>query len=129
MANEGLVKTYTSGAVIVKRRIVKFSSSDGVVVQASAATDALVGVSDLIAAGTSGDPVDIIRSGVALVEYGGNVTRGAPLTADSDGKAVAAAPTATNSVRIIGFAEVSGVAGDIGKVFIAPGSVSNAANS
>ena len=55
------------------------------------------------------------------MEFGGTVARGAPVTADASGKAVAAAPAAGSNVRIIGFAEVSAVAGDIAPVLIAPG--------
>ena len=42
---------------------------------------------------------------------------GALLTADADGKAV----TAADGNRVIGIAEVSGAAGDIGQVLLAPG--------
>lgn len=54
------------------------------------------------------------------VVFGGNVTRGQPLTADAQGRAVAAAPAAGANVYCIGFAEVSGVVGDIGTVIISP---------
>jgi len=125
MRNEGLQKTLIAGAAVAKNRIVKFGSNDSTAVQAAGATDLSIGVSDNLGA-ASGEPFDVIIDGIALVEYGGNVTRGQPLTADADGKAVAAAPTATNSARVIGFAMLSGVSGDIGSVRIAPGSVSNA---
>lgn len=128
MRNEGLQKTLIAGAAVAKNRIVKFGSSDTAVIQAAAATDSLIGVSDNLGA-ASGEPLDVIIDGIALVEYGGNVTRGALLTADADGKAVAAAPAATASARIIGIAMMSGVSGDIGSVRIAPGSVTNGANS
>ncbi len=128
MRNEGLQKTLIAGGTVAKNRIVKFDSSDITAVQASAATDFLVGISDNLGA-ASGQPFDVILAGVALVEYGGNVTRGQLLTADSDGKAIAAAPAATASARTIGVAMLSGVAGDIGSVLIAPGSVTNGANS
>ncbi|EHN77499.1 hypothetical protein SMCF_2974, partial [Streptomyces coelicoflavus ZG0656] len=49
------------------------------------------------------------------VEYGGPVTRGARLTSDAEGRAVAAAPAAGQTVEIIGRAMVSGVLGDFGK--------------
>lgn len=127
MRNEGLAKTLIAGATVAARRIVKFGSSDTAVVQAAAATDSLIGVSDL--GGASGEPTDVIVDGIALVEYGGNVTRGDLLTADADGKAVAAAPAATASARTIGVAMQSGVSGDIGSVKIAHGSVTNGANS
>ena len=57
------------------------------------------------------------RAGIADIEFGGNVARGALLTADADGKAV----TAADGNRVIGIAEVSGAAGDIGQVLLAPG--------
>ncbi|RIK92482.1 MAG: DUF2190 domain-containing protein [Proteobacteria bacterium] len=122
MSNPGLVKNYLAGAAIAAYRIVKWSDADGKVVQAAASTDALIGVADNlgIASGARGD---IIRSGLAEVEYGGNVTRGDWLTADADGKAVAAAPAAGVNANVIGRAEVSGVAGDIGLVAIAPGRI------
>lgn len=119
MRNDGLIKNYTAGGAIAAYRIVKWSA-DSTVVQAAAATDALIGISTRIAAAASGDRTDIVRSGIAEVEYGGNVTRGDPLTSDSSGKAVAAAPAAGSNARIIGIAEVSGVSGDIGSALIAP---------
>lgn len=121
MKNEGLIKNYTADATIGKYRIVKMGSADGNVAQAAAATDLLIGVTSRVTAEAAGDRVDVIRSGLAEVEYGGAVTRGAKLTADANGKAVAAAPAAGVNNQIIGVAEVSGVAGDIGSVFIAPG--------
>jgi hypothetical protein len=126
MRNEGLQKTLIAGGAVAKNRIVKFGSSDTAAVQAAAATDLLVGVSDNLGA-DAGEPFDVIVDGIALVEYGGNVTRGALLTADSDGKAVAAAPAAAATARVIGVAMVSGVAGDIGSVLVRQGAVSNAA--
>ncbi|MCY1249405.1 hypothetical protein D9M72_629360 [compost metagenome] len=54
------------------------------------------------------------------MEYGGNVTRGVPLTADAQGRAIAATVPPTATTYIIGFAEESGAFGDIGSVFIAP---------
>lgn len=121
MSNEGIVKTYISSAAIVKHRIVKHGSGDRIATQASAATDLLIGVADLLGADGASVPVDVIRSGVALVEFGGTVTRGQKLTADADGKAIVAAPAVGVNAQIIGIAEVSGAAGDIGKVFIALG--------
>lgn len=121
-----LIKTYVAGGAITKRRIVKWGAADHTVVAAAAATDALIGVAcDLDAA--SGERVDVTLGGIAEVEFGGNVTRGAPLTADSAGKAVAAAPAAGVNNTIIGIAMVSGASGDIGTVLLSPGSVQGAA--
>ena len=115
--NPGLTKNYTSDAAVSARRIVKAGSADGYVAQAAAATDYLMGVSEL-GCTAAGDRLDIVKSGLAPVEYGGTVTRGQPLTADGNGKAVAAAPSAGSNARLIGFAEISGVSGDIGLVDI-----------
>jgi hypothetical protein len=104
---------YIADAPIIARRIVKHGSADRHVDMASAATDYLMGVSEL-GCTAIGDHVDIIKEGIAYVEYGGTVTRGQPLTADSVGRAI----VASGSNRVIGFAEVSGVVGDIGEVFI-----------
>ena len=63
----------------------------------------------------SGERLDIIRDDLAEVEFGGTVTRGQALTSDASGKAVAA--TVTGS-RVIGYAEVSAVAGDIAWIHV-----------
>lgn len=118
--NDSLVKNYLAGAAIAAYRIVKFDSIDGQVIQAAAATDLIIGVSGRVAAAAIADRIDVIRAGLALVEYGGTVTRGTALTADASGRAVAAAPLAGMNVRVIGMAEVSGVSGDIGSVMLLP---------
>jgi hypothetical protein len=56
--------------------------------------------------------------GIAPVEYGGNVTRGDPLTSDGDGKAITATAAGGSNVRLIGIAGSSGVLGDIGSAII-----------
>lgn len=118
--NPTLTKTFTAGAAVAARRIVKHGSGDTLVVQATAtAGDALLGVSAELAA-ASGARVDIHLAGIAEVEYGASVTRGAQLKADADGKAVAAAPGAGVNNRVIGVAMVSGASGDIGLVLLAP---------
>lgn len=115
-----LIKSYVAGAAVTKRRIVKWGAADGQAILGAAATDSLMGVSTEVDA-ESGEAFDVVREGLADVEYGGNVTRGAPLTSDATGRAVTAAPAAGSNVRIIGFAEVSGAVGDIGVTSIAPG--------
>ncbi|MGH8568782.1 MAG: DUF2190 domain-containing protein, partial [Gammaproteobacteria bacterium] len=67
--------------------------------------------------------VECALAGTAEVEYGGTVTRGGLLTADSVGRAIAAAPAAGVNNRIIGIALVSGVISDIGLVQLAPGQI------
>lgn len=122
MRNDGLIKAYDAGAAIAAYRIVKFSA-EATVTQGAAATDALIGISNRIAAAAVGDRVEICREGIAEVEYGGTVTRGALLTSDANGKAVVAAPAAGANVRIIGIAEVAGASGDIGSCLISPSSM------
>jgi hypothetical protein len=113
-------RNYVAEAAIAAYRIVKPGAADGAVIQGAAATDFINGVNDSVAPAL-GERVDIVKSGLAEVQYGGNVTRGAPLTSDATGRAVTAAPAAGSNVRIIGFAEVSGVVDDIGLVLVAPG--------
>lgn len=105
-----------AGAAINPYRILKFGNADGKWQQAAAATDLLAGVSGPLTI-ASGERVDVKRIGIAEVEYGGTITRGQKLTTDANGKAVAAT---SDGDQIIGIAEVSGVAGDIGSVLLAP---------
>lgn len=115
-ANEGLIKTYTAGGTINQYRIVKFGASDKEALQASDATDKFAGVVGLPTGTTAalGQSVDVIKSGVADVDYGGTIARGDYLTSDADGKAI----VATSGDNIIGTAEKSGVSGDLGAVHI-----------
>lgn len=111
---------YTSEGVVTPRRIVKAGAAAGGVLQASAATDKLMGVADSLGADAAGKRCEVYKEGVVDVDYGGAVAVGDPLTADAQGRAVAAAPAAGSNVRIVGFAEVAGVLGDIGEVFLSP---------
>lgn len=117
-----LTKAMKAEAAVAGYRIVKPGAADGVVVQATTTTEALMGVADRLGA-ASGGAVDVHMSGVAEVEYGGNVTRGDLLTADASGRAVAAAPGAGVNANVIGRAMVSGVLGDIGSVLISQGRI------
>ncbi len=116
------LKQYTAETAVGANLIVKPGSTDDYVVQAAAATNLLMGISGNIAAG-AGERIDIIKRGIADVIYGGTITRGDPITSDANGKAVTAAPATGANVRIIGFAEVSGVSGDVGFVRISQGSL------
>ncbi|HEU4602029.1 MAG TPA: capsid cement protein [Steroidobacteraceae bacterium] len=118
--NPLLIKRYTANAAIAASRIVKFDNADQLVIQAAAATDLSVGVSVETIGADSGEGVDVIHAGIAYVEAGGNVTRGAKVTSDASGKAVAAAPAAGSNAQVIGVALVSAVSGDIFPVLISP---------
>ena len=108
-----LTLNYTAEGAIATRRLVKHGSADGKVAQASTNTDTLLGVSTDIPA-EAGGRVDVIREGIVPVLYGGSITRGQPLTADAQGRAVAA----SSGQQVVGFAEVSGVEGDIGVIHL-----------
>lgn len=116
----GLQKGYTAALAIPAFTIMKFGAADGVVTPATDGSAYLVGVqAELDCA--QGDRASATMIGnIEDVRFGGNVTRGQPLTADAQGRAVAAAPAAGANVYCIGFAEVSGVLGDIGSVIIHP---------
>lgn len=120
MANVILNRAGTAEGAIAAYRIVKPGAADGGYLQAAAATDFLMGVCESVGP-ASGERLDVVKAGIADVEFGGTVTRGGPVTSDASGRAVAAAPGAGANVRIIGFAEVSAVVGDIAAVWIEPG--------
>lgn len=120
MNSPTLIKTYVAGAAIRARRFAVFGAVDTAVIEATAATDATIGVFEKLD-GASGDRVDVVHSGVTELLLGGTVVRGGPLTADANGAGVAAAPAAGANARIGAFALASGVAGDIIPVLVQPG--------
>lgn len=130
---EGLIKTLAAGGDINPRRIVRYGADADTVVQASASSQTLLGVSkvpdallDPIVLGAAaptikavaGNAVDVILDGVAEVEYGGTVAVGDLLTTDSVGRAIAAAAPLASNIRTIGMATVAGVTGSIGCVLL-----------
>lgn len=107
--NKGLIKTYTAGGTITKRRFVKYGATDGVVIQASAATDLIIGSANELGSAT-GERQDVMMTGnIAEIDAGGTIARGASITSNGTGQAVTAA---TGNIAA-GFAEVSGVSGDV----------------
>ncbi len=88
MNNPGLIKNFTASGAVAAHRIVKLDAN-GCAVQASSASDAIVGVSENLGA-ADGERVDIVLSGIVEVDAGGSITVGDKLTADSNGKAVTA---------------------------------------
>jgi hypothetical protein len=117
-----LIRNYTADGATSAYRIAKPGSDDGLAAQASAATDALFGIFDELAH-DDGERADVIRAGACLIQLGGTVTRGDWLTANSDGKAVKAAPDAGSNVSVIGRAEVSGKDADIVPHILAIGQI------
>lgn len=117
-----LIENVTAETAVSPYRICKMGSADGQVVQSAAVTDVLTGVADALG-GAAGGRMDLITVGLADIEYGGAITRGAWLTTDASGKAVAATPAAGTNNNVIGIARVSGASGDIGKVLLSPGRI------
>lgn len=116
-----LILPFEASAAAPARRIARFSdvAASARVAPAAANTDPSIGVFERIA-GASGDIVDVVVQGVVQVELGGTVTAGAPLTSDASGRAIAAAPVAATTVRIVGFALEPGVIGDLVEVLVQP---------
>jgi len=114
----GLTLAYTAAGEIPARTLVKHGANDGEAAVAGSASDALLGVSADLAT-SAGRHVDVIRSGVTPVLYGATIVRGAALTANASGAAI---PAKAND-QIIGYAEVSGAAGDIGSIFVQRGAL------
>lgn len=104
-------------AAVEGYRIVKAGTAAMSCVKAAAATDKLLGTSDELDHVT-GEVVDVAVIPVAKVRLGGTVAAGDPLTSDANAKAIA---TTTTGNRIIGFAEVAGVADDVITYLYSPG--------
>jgi hypothetical protein len=119
--NPTLTKNHTAGAAVEPCRIVKHGTADGAVIHATNGTAAaLIGVTGELGA-ASGERVDVHRTGIVEIKLGGTVARGAAVTSGADGVGVAAAPATGVNSYVIGYAEVSGVSGDIIDVMLAPG--------
>lgn len=121
-SNNGLTKSYLAEGAISANRIVKVGAADYGVLQAAAAavTEFLIGVSTEVDT-VSGERIDVVHEGIAEVKLGGTVARGGPVTSDATGQGVAPAPAGGTNNRIIGFALISGVIGDVVPVLLAPG--------
>lgn len=112
----GIEKSVKCTAAIASAYLIaKPGADDDTYSVASAATDALLGIFQHITSAV-GDDVRMMLSGISQVIYGGTITRGDPLTADGNGKAV----KAVVGQNIIGYATVSGVLNDIGYCLISP---------
>lgn len=120
MSKSLLDKEYVAEAAITAYRIVKPGSTDDFVAVAAAATDKVIGVVEGVAPAL-GERCAVVLNGIADVTFGGTVARGDPLTSDASGRAVVAAPAAGTNVRLIGFARVSGVVGDVGEILVQQG--------
>lgn len=119
------IKNYIAGGVASPYRIAKHGTADGQVLQADANNIPFVGVYAIPETTTValGERADICVDDFHLLEYGGAVTRGDALTSNATGMAITAAPGAGSNMNIIGYADVSGVAGDIVDVYVRPAQI------
>ena len=106
-----VIKSYTTGAAVVKGRLVKFSS--GTIIHAAATTDNAVGYA--LDSADSGATVRVAHWGPgvckALVGTGG-ATQGAPLKYAADGVTDMTVGGGTTKVMCAGQALQTGVVGD-----------------
>lgn len=116
----GLVTGRMAEAAIAGHRILITGAAVGGTKQAVGVAAPMIGVSPKIPA-AAGAITDVIRSGIAPVEYGGTVADGALMTSDAQGRAIAVTLPVSVATYTIGFSEGGGVVGDIGSVNIVPG--------
>lgn len=120
MSNPALLKNYSAGGAITAFRLVKFSTTETVVL-AAAATDFLLGVANEAGA-ASGERQDVVLSGIAFVEAGAAFSLGALITSDASGRGIVAAPSAGTNNRVVGLAlEAAAAAGDVVRVLLCQG--------
>lgn len=124
MAINSDFRARTAEAAVEGFRIIKAGAAVGGCQKSSAATDKHLGTSDGDDTGyisyAIGEVVNLAVGPVPKVRLGGTVAVGDALTSDANGKAIA---TTTTGNRIIGFAEVAGVADDIVTYLRSPGVV------
>lgn len=122
MPNPSLIKSYVAEAAVLPYRIVKLGTADGQVVQAAAATDAAIGIADNLGQASAGYRVEVIHEGIAEIEAGAAITRGALLMADASGRGITATASAGSNVAIVGRAlNSAAAAGEIVNVLVSIG--------
>lgn len=87
---------YIANAVINPKRLVKFDTAAGNVIQSAAAADLHIGVyvGDLVC--KVGDTVPVGVDGIVQVEAGAAITQGVSLSSDSVGRAILAVAAAAS---------------------------------
>lgn len=119
----GFYKSRPIAADIAGWIIAAFTGAGQTVAAAASPAVPVAGITDSVGGKASYGLVDLQLTQEADVRYGGAVKAGDPLTAagDGTGRAVKAVkPGAGATVNVIGFAQLDGIADDIGKVLIAP---------
>lgn len=120
MSTLGTIKNFTSAGAIASYRIVAAGASDGIVKQATAASDKLLGCTGVGRVDAADKRIDVCLDNIQQIEFGGDVAFGDPLTSDAQGRAIKAEPAAGANVRVVGNALESGSLGVIGYVHIVP---------
>lgn len=118
--NPLLTKSYKSGAAINPCRFVKVGGADYEAIQATDAAAPILGVSAQNITTALGQSVDVIKQGIAYVEAGGVIARGAYVEPDANGKAVAANLVAGALKYVGGYAEIAAAAGDLVPINVQP---------
>lgn len=112
-ATAGIEKSVKCTAALATAFLIaKVGGDDDTFSQATASTEDLVGVFQH----TTSAPAEEVRlmvSGISRVKLGGTVSRGALLTSDANGKAVAIGAVGGTNYAVIGRAMASGVADDL----------------
>lgn len=117
-----LIRSFTAAAAIGQNRIVHVSAAEQVS-QSAAATAAMVGVCVQPGGAAAGAPCDVALEGIAEVVAGAAISVGALVTADAQGRAIAASAAAGANIRVLGVAlEPATAAGDIIPVLLSQGS-------
>lgn len=109
--------SYPAGAAIEAFRLVKPGATGREVVTATGGDVPIMGGLDNGRGVNAGQVADVNRGGLFDVEYGDVVPRGAPVTADAQGRAV----VAQSGDWFVGFADEAGAVGEVRPVFFSPG--------
>lgn len=117
MRNDGLIKSFYADGTLRGRKLVTFGTGKLKVKEATAADQALIGVTTQIGSETNGR-VDVIFSGISEAVAGGSIAKGDVLTSDANADAITATQAAD---RVIGIALEDAVAGDYVSILIAQG--------
>jgi len=89
---------FVAGGDIIKDTFVKLDSTEGRVVQATAATESIIGVA--LNAAASGEPVQVQISGIASVITNGTLTLNDEVEVAADGEATTAGGATALSVGV-----------------------------
>lgn len=114
--NPGLIKTLLAETLVPRFRVVKPGTGEENAALATAAGDALIGVSVEPKDVPAGKPIDIAVDGLVEIEAGAAISRGDRLTVDASGRV---APSTVAADKLIGYAwDSANAAGDILRVKI-----------